>query len=152
LRPSKPYYETFNKSPNPAFSHADAPLASTFILSKKIDNEVYVEPVVRGDSYRFIVKFGKPTVQADAGTKAAGHGANFRCLFSDTPISGDYIKAEAQAGRMGRRLMAIVCEGPRGRVYLEPTDEAEAVANMAEPAWKPDVEFFQKALGFRVGN
>jgi len=28
----------------------------------------------------------------------------------------------------------------------------EAIARQAKPEWKPDVEFFQKALGFRVGN
>ena len=28
----------------------------------------------------------------------------------------------------------------------------EAVAQGAEPEWKPDIEFFQQALGFRVGN
>ncbi len=25
-------------------------------------------------------------------------------------------------------------------------------ANQAEPLWTPDVEFFQQALGFRIGN
>jgi putative DNA methylase len=138
------------KSPNPAFSHVDAPLVSTFVLSRKAGKEVYVQPVIKGDRYRFVVRIGKPPPQADAGTKAAG--ANFRCLVSDTSISGDYIKAEAQAGRMGRCLMAIACDGPRGRVYLEPIEGAEALANTAMPTWKPDVEFFQKALGFRVGN
>ena len=48
--------------------------------------------------------------------------------------------------------MAIVAEGARGRVYLAPTAEMEAIAAKAEPTWKPDVEFFQQALGFRVGN
>ena len=38
--------------------------------------------------------------------------------MSGTPIAGDYIKAEGKAGRMGARLMAIVAEGERGRVYL----------------------------------
>ena len=41
--------------------------------------------------------------------------------MSGTPIAGDYIKAEGKAGRMGARLMAIVAEGERGRVYLAPT-------------------------------
>ena len=36
-------------------------------------------------------------------------------------MSGDYIKAEGKAGRMGARLMAIVAEGERGRIYLPPT-------------------------------
>ena len=48
--------------------------------------------------------------------------------------------------------MAIVAEGERGRVYLAPTPEHEALAHKAKPEWQPDVEFFQEALGFRVGN
>lgn len=140
------------KSPNPAFSHAEVPLASTFVLSSKAGKEAYVEPVVEGDGYRFKVKVGTLTEAAKAGTKAAGRGANFQCLLSDTPIGGDYIKAEGQAGRMGARLMAIVAEGGRGRVYLTPTEAHERIANNIQPDWKPDVEFFQQALGFRVGN
>ena len=48
------------KSPNPAFSQVDVPLASTFMLSTKAGKEAYVEPVVEGDGYRFTVKAGKP--------------------------------------------------------------------------------------------
>lgn len=140
------------KSPNPAFSHVDVPLVSTFVLSSKTGKESYVQPVVEGDTYRFTVKVGKPPEEAKAGTRAAGRGANFRCVLSDTPISGDYIKAEGQAGRMGSRLMAIVAEGTRGRVYLPSTRSHEEVARKAQPSWKPEVEFFQQALGFRVGN
>lgn len=140
------------KSPNPAFSHVDVPLASTFILSSKDGKEAYVEPVVHGTSYLFRVKLGHITDAAKAGTKAAGRGANFRCLVSDAAISGDYIKEEAQAGRLGATLMAVIAEGSRGRVYISPTKDVELVAKEAKPAWKPDVAFFQQALGFRVGN
>ncbi|HLO95118.1 MAG TPA: DUF1156 domain-containing protein, partial [Burkholderiaceae bacterium] len=125
------------KSPNPAFSHADVPLASSFVLCSKTGKEVYVEPVVIGNGYRFTVHLGTPTKDAKSGTKAEGRGANFRCLLSDTPISGDYIKGEGQAGRMGTRLMAVVAEGARGRVYLSPTKEHEATATKAQPQWKP---------------
>ncbi|TGH19527.1 MAG: DUF1156 domain-containing protein, partial [Aphanocapsa feldmannii 277cI] len=48
------------KSPNPAFSNVDVPLASTFMLSTKAGKEAYVEPVVEGGGYRFTVKMGKP--------------------------------------------------------------------------------------------
>jgi putative DNA methylase len=127
------------KSPNPAFAHVDVPLASTFVLSTKAGKEAYVEPVIEGGGYRFTVKVGKPkdAEAAKNGTKLA-RGANFRCLMSGTPISGDYIKAEGKAGRMGARLMAIVAEGERGRVYLAPTEEHEAAAREAKPTWKPE--------------
>ena len=141
------------KSPNPAFSHVDVPLASTFMLSTRKNKEVYVQPVIERGNYRFTVKIGKPTElhKSKAGTKL-GRGANFRCLMSDAPIAGDYIRKEGQAGRMGAKLMAVVVQGSRQRVYLESTPNMEVVARKAVPAWKPDVEFFQQALGFRIGN
>ena len=58
------------KSPNPAFSHVDVPLASTFILSSKEGKEAYVQPIVEGDRYRFTVKMGTPPPEAEDGTKA----------------------------------------------------------------------------------
>ena len=141
------------KSPNPAFADVDVPLASTFMLSTKKGKEAYVEPVIEGRGYRFTVKVGTP---ADADTAKAGtklsRGANFRCLMSGTPIAGDYIKSEGKAGRMSARLMAIVAEGDRGRVYLVPTQEHEECAGKAEPEWRPNIGFFPQALGFRVGN
>lgn len=135
------------KSPNPAFSHVHVPLASTFILSSKEGKQAFVQPIVKGDQYRFDVKNGTPTADAGLGTKAKGRGANFRCLVSDTVIEGDYIKSEGQAGRMGARLMAIVAEGARGRIYLPPTPEMEAVARSAKPNWKPSGEVPARLTG-----
>ncbi len=125
------------KSPNPAFSHAEVPLASTFILSSKAGKEAYVEPVVNGESYHFTVKMGLPPASAKNGTKLS-RGANFQCLLSDTPIEPKYIKAEGVAGRIGQRLLAIVAEGTRGRVYLAPTVEHEEIAEQARPDWRPE--------------
>jgi putative DNA methylase len=95
--------------------------------------------VIEGGSYRFTVKVGKPrdAEKAKGGTKLS-RGANFACLMSGTPMAGDYIKGEGKAGRMGARLMAIVAEGTRGRVYLAPTPEHEAAARKAKPEWKPE--------------
>ncbi|MCM8600116.1 MAG: DUF1156 domain-containing protein [Candidatus Accumulibacter sp.] len=140
------------KSPNPAFSHVKVPLTSSFVLSNKEGKEAYVEPVVTADSYRFKVKIGTPPNGANDGTKAPGRGANFLCLVSGSPIDPNYIRSEAQAGRLDSRMMAIVADGPRGRIYLSPTREHEEVASKAEPSWRPEVEFFQQALGFRIGN
>ncbi|SPF49807.1 conserved hypothetical protein [Syntrophobacter sp. SbD1] len=126
------------KSPNPAFAKVDVPLVSTFMLSTKVDKEVYIEPLIENGGYRFMVKVGKPkdAEAAKNGTKLAR--ANFLCLMSGAPVSGDYIKAEGKAGRINARLMAIVAEGERGRVYLPPTEPMEAVARQAKPEWKPE--------------
>lgn len=101
---------------------------------------------MRGEgAYRFTVQVaGNPGfdqaayARAKSGSKLA-RGANFECLLSKTPIEDKYIKAESMAGRMGARLMAIVAEGPRGRVYLPPLPEHEAIARQAQPEWKPEV-------------
>jgi putative DNA methylase len=128
------------KSPNPAFAQIDVPLASTFLLSTRSGREAYLEPVIEGDEYRFTVKLGQPKhlEAAKNGTKLS-RGANFQCLMSGTPISGDYIKSEGKAGRMGARLMAVVADSDRGRVYLPPTADMEEVARSVKPQWKPEV-------------
>ncbi|OGQ97429.1 MAG: hypothetical protein A2521_08570 [Deltaproteobacteria bacterium RIFOXYD12_FULL_57_12] len=135
------------KSPNPAFASIDVPLAATFMLSSKVGKEAYVVPVIEGGSYRFTIKVGKPNDLAivKAGTKLVG--ANFACLMSGTPISGGYIKAEGKAGRMGARLMAIVAEGARGRVYIAPTPEHESVALGEKPKWCPEGDIATRMTG-----
>ncbi len=140
------------KSPNPAFADVEVPLASTFMLSTKKGKEAYVEPVIEGRGYRFTVKAGKPkdAEAAKRGTKAGGSGSIFLCLMSGTPMPFEYLRPEAKAGRMGARLMAIVAEGDRGRVYLAPNSEHEAAARKAKPHDVPDTDLPAKALGFRV--
>jgi putative DNA methylase len=125
------------KSPNPAFRNAEVPLISNYILSTKGEG-VYLDPVVTGDKYTFLVKVGQPPAHASKGTKLA-RGANFKCLVSGVPIEGDYIKSEGLAGRMGERLIAVVAEGERSRIYLPPTVEHEMFAKQAQPEWLPDV-------------
>ena len=88
------------KSPNPAFSGVDVPLASTFILSTKKGKEAYVQPVIEDGSYRFTVKAGTPPETAKNGTvrrqnkwdkrgafKACNLDANRLRQFSDLPTS-----------------------------------------------------------------
>ncbi|MFZ5834188.1 MAG: DUF1156 domain-containing protein [Pseudomonadota bacterium] len=150
------------KSPNPAFADVEVPLASTFMLSTKPGKEAYVEPVVEAGGlsteasakvgYHFTVKVGKPkdAEAANRGTKSGSSGSSFLCLMSETPMPFEYLRSEAKAGRIGVRLMAIVAEGDRERVYLAPTPEMEAVAASAKPTDAPESDLPAKALGFRV--
>jgi len=125
------------------------PLASTFMLSTKSGKEAYVEPVIENGGYRFTVKVGKPkdVEKAKNGTKLA-RGANFRCLMSEMPIAGEHIKTEGKAGRMSARMMAIVAEGERGRVYLSPTPEMADVARTVELTSAPEGSFVEDARAF----
>jgi putative DNA methylase len=132
------------ESSNPAYRGCHVPLVSSFWLSSKAGKETYIEPMIEGKSYRFEVRVGKPRDKAtvDAGTKLS-RGANFRCLLSQSPLSTDYIRGEFQAKRAGVRLMAIVAEGVRGRVYLSPQQEHEDVAASAKPHWLPEADMNQ---------
>ena len=133
------------KSPNPAFAQVEVPLISTFMLSTKVGKEVYVEPVIENGGYRFTVKVGKPDDAeiAKRGT-SAGKRAGFRCIMSATPLSYNYIREEGASGRLGLRLMAIVAEGDRGRVYFPPTRDHENVAQKAISEWRPDTPLHGK--------
>ncbi|WNC52587.1 MULTISPECIES: DUF1156 domain-containing protein [unclassified Thermosynechococcus] len=147
------------KCPNPACG-CQMPLVRSFQLSTKKGKEAWVEPVIdhphplapspikgEGTQIRFVVKSGKG--RAPEGT-VDRKGA--RCIACGTPVPLEYVRSEGRAGRMGQQLMAIVAEGQNGRVYLAPTPEQEAIANSAQPTWKPDTDLPKEALGFRVQN
>ena len=127
------------KSPNPAYSHLEVPLASTFILGGIENTRAYVKPALQAHRFEFHVEIGTPPPEAKNGTKLS-RGANFVCLASGTAIEGDYIKAEGAAGRMGSRMIAVIAEGPRGRIYLSPSRSLEEIACSAVPTWKPDLK------------
>ncbi|MDA3947586.1 MAG: DUF1156 domain-containing protein [Spirochaeta sp.] len=136
-------------SPDPAFRSVSVPLVSNFMLSTKKGKEAYVEPRVEGGTYRFTVQPYPPrdAEAAKAGTTMGKKRGGFLCLMSGTPIGYDYIRAEGKAGRMDARLMAIVCEGDRGRVYLDPLPEHEDIARSAEPTWRPSGDVPAKLTG-----
>ncbi len=143
------------QSPNPAV-RAEVPLVNSFALSKKKGREFRVEPIVErldgaddGPTHRvrFKVRKGLPPKDYQGTMKRMQGGV---CAVSGAPIPFDYIREEGKAGRLGAQLMAIVTEGNRGRNYHSSNDEQELIANGAEPAWLPEGNLPEKALGFRV--
>lgn len=143
------------RSPNPAYAHIQVPLVASFLLASKKGKESWVEPVLEGGSYRFKVVAAnggnKPPENAKAGT-TAGKRAAFVCLMSDVAVPYEHIRSEGKAGRMGQRLMAVVVEGKKGRVYLSPDDVMEAIAKSAQPAWKPEVPLPDNTRDFKTPN
>lgn len=141
------------KSPNPAFANVDVPLVSTFMLSTKKGKEAYVKPVIDKGGYRFSVRVGRPadSEAVKLGT-TAGKRQAFRCLMSGVPVPYVHIRNEGKAGRLNARLMAVVAEGTKGRVYLSPTIEHETVAKKAHPEWKPDAALPNNPRDFKTPN
>ncbi|MDE3043882.1 MAG: DUF1156 domain-containing protein [Acidobacteriota bacterium] len=138
------------KSPDPAYHDVDVPLVASFALSTKAGKEVWVEPVIDEDraGYHFEVRLGPVPEVAKRGTIERSAGGT--CILSSAPMPFTYLRSEGRAGRMGDRLMAIVCEGARGRVYLSPTVEQERLARSAVPSWKPEMELPHNTRDFKT--
>ena len=125
------------RSPDPAAKGAMVPLVSSFMLSTKEGRKAWVKPVIDGsapDGWRFEVRTGTLS-KADEerfklGTKS-GKGQAFVCTLTGSAIDRRYIQAEGKSDQLGQRLMAIVAEGVRSRIYLSPTREHEVIARSA---------------------
>ena len=123
------------KSPNPAFSDIDVPLARSFVLSSKKGKEVWVKPIIENGNYRFAVRMGKIPDDEIEGTVLRTGGT---CILSQSAMPFTYIRSEGKAGKLGECLMAIVAEGRGGRVYLSPTQEMIDISKTASPTWRPE--------------
>ncbi len=85
---------------------------------------------------RFDILKGKPAIasQPDQGTVSRGVG---RSPWTGETIPGDYIKAEAQAGRMGQMLYAVATKVPGGFEFRAPTQEDIEAYDHSKPIWCP---------------
>jgi putative DNA methylase len=123
------------KCPNPACG-AELPLVTSYWLSKKKGQQAWIEPRVNRNSkaIQFDVKSGKGGPPAPP---KVGRGANFRCLVCGEIAPESHIKEEGIAGRMHKKLMAIITEGKDHRNFYEPDQEQLSIESKAEPSWRP---------------
>ncbi len=120
------------------------PLSPNWWLRSKDEPVVAVRliPDERAGACRFEIVRGREAraAQPERGTVARGTAIS---PWTGEAISEDYIKAEAQAGRMGAQLYAVAIQTPRGKDFRLPTEaDLEAVAAAEEelrrrlPAWE----------------
>lgn len=128
------------KCPNPACGH-EAILVRSFDLSKKKGKEWHVEPVCGGGEVRFEVAPGKAMHDGTVNRRGA------TCVHCGAPIAFDHIREESREGRMGAKLMAIVAEGQRGRIYIAPDEVQIAAADVPMPD-----EYPQGKLAYYPGH
>lgn len=127
------------KCPNPACG-CQMPLVKSWELSKKKGKEAYIEPHFCKDHFEYEVKQG---ICKQEGT-VERTGA--KCLHCGTPVPFDYIRNESKQHRLSNRMLAIVAEGDKGRYYLTPTCQHEAILNnISIPDNYPNGELSGKA-------
>lgn len=143
--------------PNPACG-IEMPLVRSWWLGKKKGKEAYVVPTVVDDTTaasgrRVAFAIGHDNAK---GPSAATDGTVGRqgatCVACGSAVDLKYIRAEGRAHRMRQRLMAIVAEGDRRRVYLAPTPEHISVADVEAPRSVPTAKLAQNPRDFKTPN
>ncbi|MDF3337902.1 DUF1156 domain-containing protein [Mycolicibacterium septicum] len=125
--------------PNPPCG-IEMPLVNSWWLGKKKGKEAYVIPTVvddvdapSGRQVKYLIGHDlqkAPTKDTD-GTVIAGRGATCVACGAFSPLSE--VRKSAVAQGYGTRLLAVVAAGSRHRVYVPPTSEHVAAADVQAP-------------------
>ena len=81
-----------------------------------------------GGSMLRLERLAKQRKKLESGTKSA-KGQAFTCVLTGSPIERDYIQAEGKADRLSARLMVVVAEKNRKRIFLPPDQAHEAITS-----------------------
>jgi adenine-specific DNA methylase len=118
-------------SPNWWLRSKDGPVVAVRLIADDKDDSCRFE-IVRGREAR--------AARPERGTVAGGEGIS---PWTGDPIPEDYIKAEAQAGRMGAQLYAVAIQAQGKKDFRLPTEDDLAAVRRAEeelarrlPAWE----------------
>lgn len=143
-------------SPDPAFADVQVPLISSFLLSSKKGQEVWIEPQVDRHAKTISYRIRHGGTQAELADAAMGTTAGkrqaFRCIMSGTALPYDHIRHAGKTGKIGQTLIAIVAEGKRGRIYVEALPEHAKIAQSAKPDWKPETRLPENPRDFKTPN
>ena len=121
-------------SPNPVYDQIYVPLIRSFVLSKRKGKECWVEPVENGNGYSFSIREGKMPEHVIDGTISRSGG---RCVVSNSPLTLKHVREMAKRGKMSHRLMAVVLEGDRERVYVSPENISSATEKIEYDLRRP---------------
>ena len=133
--------------PNPTCNFR-MPLLSTFQLSRKRDNEVWLKASVGNDDKT--ISFTTQSHRDDVPKNGTVSRTGATCLACGNTSPLKHVRERAQANAMGDQMIAIVASGAGGRAFISPTDDQSRIAAAASPTWYPTGDLPDKALGFRV--
>ncbi|MHA7223089.1 DUF1156 domain-containing protein [Arthrobacter sp. RHLT1-20] len=104
---------------------AEIPLVSSLDLGRKEGKQTWLRPVVSDGRVDFEIAHGQRTLESNK----TGQGAKFRCWVCSAPQSVDLIHSQLDVpSKPAPRLLAVVAEGFRQRIYLQPTQADRAAA------------------------
>jgi adenine-specific DNA methylase len=118
------------------------PLSPNWWLRKGSDPvavRLIAEPGMDAPQFEIVTGRNVAKAKPDAGTLSRAVG---RSPWTGQPIEKDHIKGEAQAGRMGQTLYAVVIKATGGLEFRSPTDadltaveRASAALSRVRPSW-----------------
>jgi putative DNA methylase len=136
-------------SPNPA-NPVHVPLVRSWWLSKKKGKETYISPIVENGKISYEIQHGLEGPSADDDGTFGRRGGI--AVGDGTPFPLEYVKNEASEGRLGRTLIAMVVEGPGGRLYLPPDESQVAAADVEKPGNLPEGKLPNHPRDFNTRN
>lgn len=137
------------RCPNPACG-IEMPLVRSWWLGKKVGKEAYVVPKIVDGRVEFSIGHApKAGPRQEAGTVGRAGAA---CVACETPVSLDYLRQFGREVGLGRTLLATVAEGHRARLYLAPSPEMAAAADVFAPDDVPKGQLPSNPRDFKTPN
>ena len=118
------------KCPNPA-CRCEMPLMKSLDLSTKKNNEAHIQLNISGREITYSVENGRSTTEGTIARSGA------TCPVCGASVDFPYIRNEGKNGRMIGKMVAVVAEGNRGRVYLTPDSFQTEAAIVEKPKGYP---------------
>ncbi|MGQ4616297.1 DUF1156 domain-containing protein [Nocardia sp. R7R-8] len=134
--------------PNPMCS-IEIPLFGSAWLSKQKGREATVEPVVEGDTVRFVVHPGKGGPAT--ATKGSGR-AQFSCPKCSSTLGERELRVLGQSGRLGLQMIAYCMDTASGRTFVSPESAGDQQSFEIElPDDLDEIEIGSNTRDFRTG-
>lgn len=127
------------KCPNPVCG-CEMPLVRSFTLSKKKGKEHHIALDIKRSQIKYSVCPGEAK-QPEGTINRSGA----TCPCCDTPVGFPYIREQGSTIGLRAQLMAIVAEGPNGRLYLSPDKAHILVATTERPLDYPSGQLSGKS-------
>lgn len=129
--------------PNPLCG-VEVPLFNSLDLSKKKGHEHHIAIQYDGKKSIFTVKKGISKLEGTVKRSGA------YCPHCNSPISFDYLRNAGVNKMMKPRLAAIVGEGKRGRVFINPDINQENIASVEKPEHTPHAALAHNPRNFNT--